>query len=121
MRTFTDRRPRVPVELDPCVAAKRVDLVGALPRKLVAAEMPVCRRRPIDRSAKVEAVDDRSWAQIEARSKQLAQALLGMGVKPGDRVLFAKWSGTEVKLDGEEYLILKESDILGIVSTKKAA
>ena len=44
-----------------------------------------------------------------------------MEVKAGDRVLFAKWSGTEVKLDGEEYLILKESDILGVVSNKQAA
>ena len=37
-------------------------------------------------------------------------------VKAGDRVLFGKWSGTEVKLDGEELLIMKESDILGIIS-----
>ena len=36
-------------------------------------------------------------------------------VKPGDRVLFGKWSGTEVKLDGEDLLIMKESDIMGIV------
>ena len=36
-------------------------------------------------------------------------------VKAGDRVLFGKWSGTEVKIDGEELLIMKESDILGIV------
>ncbi|UVO51592.1 co-chaperone GroES [Sphingomonas sp. SUN019] len=36
-------------------------------------------------------------------------------VKPGDKVLFGKWSGTEVKVDGEELLIMKESDILGIV------
>ena len=36
-------------------------------------------------------------------------------VKPGDRVLFAKWSGTEVTIDGEELLIMKESDILGIL------
>ncbi len=36
-------------------------------------------------------------------------------VKPGDRVLFGKWSGTEIKIDGEELLILKESDILGIL------
>jgi chaperonin GroES len=47
-------------------------------------------------------------------------------VKAGDRVLFGKWSGTEVKLDGEELLIMKESDIMGIVdsthaSKKKAA
>ena len=36
-------------------------------------------------------------------------------VKPGDRVLFGKWSGTEVKLEGEELLIMKESDIMGII------
>lgn len=42
--------------------------------------------------------------------------LIPMGVKPGDRILFGKWSGTEVKLDGEELLIMKESDILGILS-----
>lgn len=38
-----------------------------------------------------------------------------LDVKAGDRVLFGKWSGTEVKLDGEELLIMKESDIMGIV------
>ena len=37
-------------------------------------------------------------------------------VKPGDRVLFGKWSGTEVKLDGEELLIMKESDIMGVIA-----
>src|SRR3954452_25613396 len=36
-------------------------------------------------------------------------------VKPGDRILFGKWSGTEVKIDGDELLIMKESDIMGIV------
>ena len=41
-------------------------------------------------------------------------------VKPGDIVLFGKWSGTEVKLDGEELLIMKESDIMGIIEGKKA-
>ena len=48
-----------------------------------------------------------------------------LDVKAGDRVLFGKWSGTEVKLDGEELIIMKESDIMGIiegsVSKKKAA
>jgi len=38
-----------------------------------------------------------------------------MGVKQGDKVLFGKWSGTEVKLDGEDLLIMKESDIMGII------
>jgi chaperonin GroES len=41
-------------------------------------------------------------------------------VKIGDRILFGKWSGTEVKVDGEELLIMKESDILGVIETKKA-
>ena len=38
-----------------------------------------------------------------------------MGVKAGDKVLFGKWSGTEVKLDGQDLLIMKESDIMGIL------
>ena len=42
--------------------------------------------------------------------------LVPMGVKAGDRVLFGKWSGTEVKLDGDELLIMKESDIMGVVA-----
>jgi chaperonin GroES len=51
--------------------------------------------------------------------------LIPTDVKEGDRVLFGKWSGTEVKIDGEELLIMKESDIMGIIderaSKKKAA
>ncbi len=44
-----------------------------------------------------------------------------MTVKPGDRILFGKWSGTEVKIDGEDLLIMKESDIFGnFVADKKA-
>ena len=42
-------------------------------------------------------------------------------VKAGDRILFGKWSGTEIKLDGVEYLIMKESDIMGIVQGGSAA
>ena len=41
--------------------------------------------------------------------------LIALDVKAGDTVLFGKWSGTEVKIDGEELLIMKESDIMGIV------
>ncbi len=47
-----------------------------------------------------------------------------LDVKPGDRMLFGKWSGTEVKIDGDELLIMKESDILGVledVAAKKKA
>ena len=51
--------------------------------------------------------------------------LVALDVKAGDRILFGKWSGTEVKIDGEELLIMKESDILGILegaaAKKKAA
>jgi chaperonin GroES len=40
-----------------------------------------------------------------------------LDVKVGNKILFAKWGGTEVKLDGKEYLIMKESDILGIIKS----
>ncbi len=41
--------------------------------------------------------------------------LHALDVKAGDRVLFGKWSGTEIKIDGEEYVVMKESDIMGVV------
>jgi chaperonin GroES len=51
--------------------------------------------------------------------------LVPLDVKVGDRILFGKWSGTEVKLDGEDLLIMKESDVMGVieggVAQKKAA
>jgi chaperonin GroES len=47
-----------------------------------------------------------------------AGKIIALEVKKGDRVLFGKWSGTEVKIDGEDLLIMKESDILGIVEGK---
>src|SRR5512136_2492364 len=54
-----------------------------------------------------------------------AGKLVPLDVKAGDRILFGKWSGTEVKIDGVEYLIMKESDIMGVldaeVAKKKAA
>ena len=55
-----------------------------------------------------------------------AGKIVPLDVKAGDRILFGKWSGTEVKLDGEDLMIMKESDILGIIegvpaSKKKAA
>ncbi|WP_285019756.1 co-chaperone GroES [Novosphingobium sp. fls2-241-R2A-195] len=43
--------------------------------------------------------------------------LVELSVKVGDRILFGKWSGTEVKIDGEDLLIMKESDILGVIDT----
>src|SRR5580693_542943 len=47
--------------------------------------------------------------------------IVALEVKSGDRILFGKWSGTEVKLDGEDLLIMKESDIMGIVDGVSAA
>ena len=46
--------------------------------------------------------------------------IVALDVKAGDRVLFGKWSGTEVKIDGEELLIMKESDIMGIIEGSSA-
>ncbi len=47
--------------------------------------------------------------------------LIALEVKAGDRVLFGKWSGSEVKIDGEDLLIMKESDILGVIEGATAA
>ena len=62
--------------------------------------------------------------RIEADREETGK-LIPIDVNEGDRVLFGKWSGTEVKIDGQELLIMKESDIVGIidepVSKKKAA
>ena len=45
--------------------------------------------------------------------------LVPLDVKKGDKILFGKWSGTEVKMNGEDYLIMKESDIMGIITPNK--
>ena len=63
---------------------------------------------------------------VGAGTRDETGKLVALDVKEGDRILFGKWSGTEVRLDGEDLLIMKESDILGIVegtpaSKKKAA
>jgi chaperonin GroES len=47
--------------------------------------------------------------------------LVPLDVKAGDRILFGKWSGTEVKIDGEDLLIMKESDVMGIIEGKAVA
>src|SRR5262245_26577000 len=44
-----------------------------------------------------------------------------LDVKPGDRILFGKWSGTEIKLDGEDLLIMKESDVMGVIEAEATA
>src|SRR5579871_1203011 len=50
-----------------------------------------------------------------------AGKLIPLDVKAGDLILFGKWSGTEVKIDGQEYLIMKESDVMGIIEGKAAS
>ena len=47
--------------------------------------------------------------------------LVPLDVKVGDRILFGKWSGTEVKIDGEDLLIMKESDVMGVIEGKVAS
>jgi chaperonin GroES len=63
----------------------------------------------------------KSWPSARERAK-----VIPLDLKAGDRVLFGKWSGTEVKVDGEDLLIMKESDIMGVIEgaaapKKKAA
>ena len=49
-----------------------------------------------------------------------AGKLVALDVKAGDRILFGKWSGTEVKIDGEDLLIMKESDVMGVIEVRAA-
>ena len=62
---------------------------------------------------------------VGSGARDEAGKLVPLDVKAGDRVLFGKWSGTEIKLDGEDLLIMKESDVMGVieqsVAFKKAA
>ena len=57
---------------------------------------------------------------VGAGSRDESGKLVPLDVKAGDRILFGKWSGTEVRLDGEDLLIMKESDILGVLEVKKS-
>jgi len=47
--------------------------------------------------------------------------LIPLDLKAGDRILFGKWSGTEVKIDGQDYLIMKESDVMGVIEATAAS
>jgi chaperonin GroES len=62
---------------------------------------------------------------VGAGARDESGKIVALDVKTGDRVLFGKWSGTEVKLDGEDLIIMKESDIMGVIEgsakAKKAA
>ena len=52
---------------------------------------------------------------VGSGARNEAGELVALNVRPGDRILFGKWSGTEVKINGEDLLIMKESDILGVI------
>jgi len=57
--------------------------------------------------------------EVGSGSRDEIGKLIPLDVKKGDKILFGKWSGTEVKIDGKEYSIMKESDIMGISKGKK--
>ncbi|MDC0058034.1 co-chaperone GroES [Pelagibacteraceae bacterium] len=57
--------------------------------------------------------------EIGSGARDEVGKLVPLDVKKGDKILFGKWSGTEVKMNGEDYLIMKESDIMGIITPNK--
>ena len=57
--------------------------------------------------------------EIGSGARDEVGKLVPLDVKKGDKILFGKWSGTEVKMNGEDYLIMKESDIMGIITSSK--
>jgi len=57
---------------------------------------------------------------VGAGARDESGKIVPLDVKNGDRILFGKWSGTEVKIDGEELLIMKESDIMGVIEATSA-
>ena len=57
--------------------------------------------------------------EIGSGARDEVGKLVPLDVKKGDKILFGKWSGTEVKMNGEDYLIMKESDIMGIITPAK--
>ena len=57
--------------------------------------------------------------EVGSGSRDESGKLVPLDVKKGDKILFGKWSGTEVKMSGEEYLIMKESDIMGVIISTK--
>jgi len=58
--------------------------------------------------------------EVGSGARDESGKLVPLDVKKGDKILFGKWSGTEVKMNGEEYLIMKESDIMGIITLVKS-
>ena len=81
--------------------------------------------KEIELEDKFENMGAQMVREVASKTNDEAGKLIAIDVKAGDRVLFGKWSGTEVKLDGKDLLIMKESDIMGIIdepaAKKKAA
>jgi chaperonin GroES len=72
----------------------------------VESSFPIPQRRNRRRA--------RSWRSAKARPAKTAKKI-ALDIKEGDRILFGKYSGTEVKIEGEEYLIMREDDVLGVI------
>jgi len=89
------------------VVVKRIELEAKTPGGIIIPD--TAKEKPME--GEVVA------AGSGARNEQ--GAVVALDVKSGDRVLFGKWSGTEIKIDGQDYLVMKESDIMGII--EKAA
>ena len=71
--------------------------------------------KEIELKDKFENMGAQMVKEVASNTSDEAGQLVPLDVKSGDRILFGKWSGTEVKLDGEDLLIMKESDIMGII------
>ena len=76
---------------------------------------------PLHDRVLVRRVESDEVVAVGAGAKDDDGDRIAMDVKAGDRILFGKWSGTEITIDGEELLIMKESDILGIIDGDAAA
>jgi chaperonin GroES len=80
----------------------------------LSASMP--RKNPRAASSSQEKPQEGEVVAVGPGGRDENGKLVAIALKAGDRVLFGKWSGTEVKLDGEELLIMKESDIMGVIA-----
>ena len=58
---------------------------------------------------------------VGAGARDDSGKLIPLDLKAGDRIMFGKWSGTEVKIDGQDYLIMKESDVMGVIEATAAS
>ena len=107
--------PAIPITLHPFILAICPTILPTAP---AAAETKTSSGLYIPDTAK-EKPQEGEVVAVGPGSKSEEGKVSPMDVKVGDIVLFGKWSGTEVKIDGKEYSIMKESDIMGISKSKK--